>query len=78
MGRVHPNLFAFIELARNEQQDVERQLTLLRAGNEPPLQKRKYRVCTQKLQTLKRRLEAGEIVAYQYAGAVHGILSMCH
>ncbi len=75
LGRPHPNIFRAIELFKEQQNETENKLRLLRAGGPAPTQRRKYRLITERLVRLKRRLQNGQIAPYQYAGAVGGILS---
>ena len=75
LGRPHPNLFRAIELFKEQQAEMEETLRLLQASGRPPIQRRKYRLVTERLVRLKARLERGEVTAHHYAGAVGGILS---
>lgn len=74
LGHPHPNIFALIEILRNEQHKMENLLQLLRAGDAPPQQRAVYRRVTERLVRLQQRLQAQDITVYHYAGAVGGIL----
>ena len=65
----HPSIYVFIENLKNEQESQELNLRLMRAGTETKeKQKKKYQRATEKLVSLRRLLDSGEISAYEFCG----------
>lgn len=75
LDRAHPNVFRVIELFKEQQEDTEHTIRLLRAGGPAPKQRPKYRVITERLVRLKQRLQDGDISAYNYSSAIGGIMT---
>lgn len=74
--RSHPNIFRVIQIFKEQQRETEQTIQLLQAGGSCQLQRRKYRVVTERLVRLKTRLENGDITPYHYAGVVGGIMTV--
>ena len=74
MHRPHPNLFVLIETLQSEEERVEHEQALLRAGAALPPQRPSNGKITERLVRLRHRLLANNITVYEYAGAVAATL----
>lgn len=70
-----PNVYVFVDILRDLQEETERDLRLLRLGAPPPAKKRKYRQVEDRYTRLRHRLSTGHITTLEFADAVGYLLS---